>query len=106
MRGVGVHRDSYRENRTIMGVMMMQDDNVNRNLWKYILPVLSVVLWVMTIVAFFKSNGTYTTNDYEAEMAIINAQRWYPACLIGAVITTAVSYFISQLCEYIDREKM
>ena len=44
--------------------------------------------------------------DYEAEMAIINAQRWYPACLIGTVITTAISYVISQLCEYIDREKM
>ncbi len=73
-----------------------------KNLWKYIFPVLSAILWVVTIVLFFKSHRSYSTNDFEAQRAIMDAARWQPACCIGAIISTAAAYVVSELADRID----
>lgn len=80
----------------------MKRKNLGDILWKYIFPILSVILWIATIIFFFKSNSTYDTGDYQSQMEIMNAMRWYPACFIGAIISTVASYVISELLRYID----
>ena len=80
----------------------MNHSNFEKNLWKYIFPALSIILWIVTIVLFFKSHSSYQTNDYEAQLAIANAMRWHPSCFIGAIISTAASYVVSELQAYID----
>ncbi len=80
----------------------MKESKFGDNLWKYIFPILSVILWIITIILFFKSNSSYTTNDYEAQREIMDAMRWLPACCIGAVISTAATYVISELLRHID----
>lgn len=72
------------------------------NLWKYSFPILSVILWIASIVFFFKSNSAYDTGDYQSQKEIMDAMRWYPVCFIGAIISTAASYVISGLLRYID----
>ena len=71
--------------------------------WKYIFPSLAAILWIITIVLFFKCNSSYSTTDYEAQQQIMNAMRWQPACWIGAIISTAIAYVISEIQEYIDK---
>lgn len=74
-----------------------------KNLWKYIFPSLSAILWIITIILFFKSNSSYSTTDYEAQLQIMNALRWQPACCIGAIISTAAAYVIEEIQNYIDK---
>lgn len=71
--------------------------------WKYIFPALAAILWVITIILFFKSNSSYSTTDYEAQQQIMDAMRWQPACCIGAIISTAIAYVISEIQEYIEK---
>lgn len=71
------------------------------SLWKYIFPILAVILWVAAIVLTFKANGSYQTGDYASMQAIENALRWRPACCIGAIISTAASYVIIQIAKHI-----
>lgn len=73
-----------------------------KNLWKYIFPVLSIILWVVTIVLFFKANSSYNMTDIEAQRAIMNAARWHPACCIGAIISTAATWVVSEIADRID----
>ena len=68
-----------------------------RNLWKYVFPILAASLWIATIILFFKSNSSYVTNDYESQKAIMDAARWLPACCIGAIIATAAAYVVDGL---------
>jgi hypothetical protein len=75
---------------------------VENHLWRYIFPALSIILWILTIVLFFKSNEAYSTNDFEAQWEIMNALRWHPACCIGAIISTAAAYVVSELQNLID----
>ena len=70
-----------------------------KNMWKYIFPTLAAILWIITIILFFKSNNSYSTTDYEAQLEIMNAMRWQPACCIGAIISTAAAYVV----QYIDK---
>ena len=72
-------------------------------LWKCIFPLLSVVLWILTIVLAFKANGSYQTGDYAAIQAIESALRWRPACCIGAIISTALSYVIMGLAKHFEK---
>ena len=74
-----------------------------KKLWKYIFPSLSAILWIITIILFFKSNSSYSTTDYEAQLQIMNALRWQPACCIGAIISTAAAYVIEEIQNYIDK---
>lgn len=74
-----------------------------KKLWKYIFPSLSAILWIITIILFFKSNSSYSTTDYEAQLQIMNALRWQPACCIGAIISTAAAYVIEEIQDYIDK---
>lgn len=48
----------------------------NNQIWRYVFPALSVVLWIATIVLFFRGNRAYSTTDYEAQMQIASALRW------------------------------
>lgn len=73
-----------------------------KNLWKYIFPVLSIILWVVTIVLFFKANSSYNMTDIEAQRAIMNAARWHPACCIGAIISTAATWVVSEIADRIE----
>jgi len=72
------------------------------NLWKYIFPALSIILWVMTIIFFIRSKGVIDTTNYVTELRVVNAMRWHPVCLIGAIISTAAAYVISEVRRYID----
>ena len=74
----------------------MSSNKIWDNLWKYILPIIAVILWVVTIILFFRSKSGYDSSDYETQQRIINALRWYPACCIGAIISTAAGYVISE----------
>ena len=74
-----------------------------KNMWKYIFPTLAASLWIITIILFFKSNSSYNTTDYKTQLEIINAMRWQPACCIGAIISTAIAYVVSEIQEYIDK---
>ena len=76
--------------------------NDMKNMWKYIFPALAALLWVVTIVLFFKCSRSYDTTDYEAQLQIMNAVRWQPACCIGAVISTAAAYVVSKIQERVD----
>ena len=78
-------------------------NSFENNLWKYIFPVLSIILWIATIVLFFKSNRSFSTDDFEAQLAIINAARWHPACCIGAIVSTAAAWVVSELKNHIDK---
>lgn len=71
-----------------------------KKLWKYIFPSLSAILWIITIILFFRSHGSYDTADYEQ---VMNAMRWQPACCIGAIISTAAAYVIEEIQDYIDK---
>lgn len=82
----------------------MKRYGIINNLWKYIFPVLSVFLWILTAVLWFKMNGSYHTNDYESQQAIVDAARWHPACCIGAVISTAMAWVISDLQRILDEK--
>lgn len=73
-----------------------------KNLWQYIFPVLSIILWVVTIVLFFKANSSYNMTDIEAQRAIMNAARWHPACCIGAIISTAATWVVSEIADRIE----
>ena len=73
-----------------------------KNLWQYIFPALSIILWVVTIVLFFKANSSYNMTDIEAQRAIMNAARWHPACCIGAIISTAATWVVSEIADRID----
>ena len=73
------------------------------NMWKYTFTILAIILWIITIILFFKSNRSYSTDDYEAQLQIMNAMRWHPACCIGAIISTAAAYVVSKIQEYIDK---
>ena len=73
-----------------------------KNLWKYIFPALSIILWVVTIVLFFKANSSYNMTDIEAQRAIMNAARWHPACCIGAIISTAATWVVSEIADRIE----
>lgn len=74
-----------------------------KNMWKYIFPILAAILWVITIILFFKSNSSYSTTDYAAQLQIMNAMRWQPACCIGAIVSTAAAYVVSEIQGYIDK---
>lgn len=76
--------------------------NFEKNLWKYIFPALSIILWVVTIALFFRANSSYDTTDIEAQRAIMNAARWHPACCIGAIISTAAAWVVSEIADRID----
>ena len=82
----------------------MKKSNFVDNLWKYIFPVLSVCLWILTVVLWFKMNSSYHTNDYEAQLEITNASRWHPACCMGAIISTAMAWVISDLQRIMDEK--
>lgn len=73
-----------------------------KNMWKYIFPALAALLWIVTIVPFFKCSRSYDTTDYEAQLQIMNAIRCQPACCIGAVISTAAAHVVSKIQERID----
>ncbi|MBQ8598686.1 MAG: hypothetical protein IJ411_01020 [Oscillospiraceae bacterium] len=73
-----------------------------KNTWKYIFPALAAILWIVTIILFFKSHSSYDTTDYEAQLQIMNAMRWQPACFIGAIISTAAAYVIPELQSHTD----
>ena len=81
----------------------MGRSNFEKNVWKYIFPVLSVILWIFTIVFFFRSHQSYSTNDVETQYAIMNAMRWLPACFIGAVISSAAAYVVAELQSRFDK---
>lgn len=83
----------------------MNGSSRGKNLWKYGFSILSVFLWIITIVLFFKSNSSYDTTDYEAQREIMDAMRWLPACCIGAIISTLAAYVIFELLEYIDDQR-
>ena len=83
----------------------MNSEKIWDNLWKYIFPILSVVLWILTIVLLIKSRSGYDTRDFEAQIKIINATRWHPACCIGAIISTAAAYVVSELRRHFERDK-
>ena len=72
-----------------------------KNMWKHIFPVLSAVLWIITIILFFKGHGSY--DDYEVKMQVMNALRWQPACCVGAIISTAAAYVIEEIKDYIHK---
>lgn len=74
-----------------------------KNMWKFIFPTLAVILWIITIILFFKGHRSYDTTDYEAQLQIMNAMRWQPACCIGAIISTAAAYVVEEIREYIDK---
>ena len=78
-------------------------NKLKNNLWQYIFHILSGILWAAAILLFFKSRGNYHSGDYEAQIEILAAARWYPACCIGAIISTAAAYFLSDLLDYIDK---
>ena len=73
-----------------------------KNLWQYIFPALSIILWVVTIALFFRANSSYDTTDIEAQRAIMNAARWHPACCIGAIISTAAAWVVSEIADRIE----
>ena len=73
-----------------------------KNLWQYIFPALSIILWVVTIALFFRANSSYNTADIEAQRAIMNAARWHPACCIGAIISTAATWVVSEIADRIE----
>lgn len=73
-----------------------------KNLWQYIFPALSIILWVVSIVLFFKANSSYNMTDIEAQRAIMNAARWHPACCIGAIISTAATWVVSEIADRIE----
>lgn len=83
----------------------MKDSGRSEKISSLVFPVLSLVLWIATIVLFFKSNGSYSTNDYEAQRAIEDALRWHPACCVGAIVSTAAAYVVSSLRQSMDREE-
>lgn len=72
--------------------------------WRYVFPVLALILWIITICLFFKINQSYHTDDFEALAQLANAQRWQPACCVGAIISTAAAYVLEELKQYIDDE--
>ncbi|MBQ8831034.1 MAG: hypothetical protein IJ017_05505 [Oscillospiraceae bacterium] len=74
----------------------MKWNNIKDNLWKYVFPVLAIILWIATIVLFFTSHRGYDINDYESFMPVMNAMRWQPACFIGAIISTAAAFVIEE----------
>lgn len=76
--------------------------NAEFALWKYAFPVLSAILWIATIVLFFRANGSYHTGDLEAQQAILSAAQWRPACCIGAVVSTVASFVVFSLAEHLD----
>ena len=83
----------------------MKNSQIGDNLWKYVFPILSVILWVVTIVLFFKGNRAYSTTDYEAQMQIASVLRWQPACFVGALISTAAAYVVSEIEQYFNRKE-
>lgn len=76
-----------------------------KNLWKYIFPLLALALWIATIILLFKSNSSYHTGDYATIQAIEKAARWQPACCIGAIISTALSFVIGELVSLIEENR-
>lgn len=74
-----------------------------KNMWKYIFPALAAILWIITIILFFKGHRSYDMTDYEAQLQIMNAMRWQPACCIGAIISTAAAYVVEEIQAYIDK---
>jgi len=80
----------------------MSSNKIWDNLWKYIFPILSVVLWIITIILFIKSKSGYDTRDLETQFQILNATRWHPACCIGAIISTAAAYVVSELRRHFE----
>ncbi len=99
MKSCGSNRDLT----VARGVFEMKEHRFENNLWKYVFPAISIILWIVAIVLFFKVNSSYHTNDYEAQLAIMNAARWQPACCIGAIVSTAAAYVVSELRRYMDR---
>lgn len=77
----------------------------NNQIWRYVFPALSVVLWIATIVLFFRGNRAYSTTDYEAQMQIASALRWQPACFVGALISTAAAYVASEIEQYLNENE-
>ena len=51
---------------------------------------------------FFRANSSYDMTDIEAQRAIMNAARWHPACCIGAIISTAAAWVVSEIADRID----
>jgi len=80
----------------------MSSNKIWNNLWKYIFPILSVILWIITVILFIKSKSGYDTRDLETQLQIMNAARWHPACCIGAIISTAAAYVVSELCRHFE----
>ena len=74
-----------------------------KNMWKHIFPLLATILWIITIALLLKSNSSYHTADYEAQLQVMNATRWLPACCIGAIISTVAAYVVLEIQEYIDK---
>ena len=67
--------------------------------------VIAALLWIAAIVCVIKSNASYQSSDQSALQTILAAQRWYPACFIGAIISTAAAYIIDDLYAHIDKDK-
>ena len=80
----------------------MKKKLTNNLLLKIISVIAAILLWIIVIVLYFKRAGGYRSDDYRTQMEIMTATRWYPACFIGAIISTAAAYFLSALLDYID----
>ena len=68
---------------------------------KYVFPILSVILWIAAIVCIIKMNTIYPSSD---AYTMQEAARWQPACLIGAVISTAASCVVIDLYDRMERK--
>ncbi len=74
---------------------------IEKKLWRYLFSMLAVILCVAAIVLFIRSRGAVRTDDYAALEAVSRAARWYPACFIGALLSTAAVYVVGKIKEII-----
>ena len=72
---------------------------------RYLFLIIAAVLWIAAIFCVIKANASYQSSDLNALQTILGAQRWYPACFIGAIISTAAAFVIDDLYEHIDKDK-
>ena len=74
---------------------------LEKNLRRHLFSALAVILCVAAIVLFIRSRGAVRTDDLTALQAVSRAARWYPACFIGALLSTAAVYVVGKIKELI-----
>ena len=70
--------------------------------FKYVFPVIAAILWIAVCMIFVRAHSPFHSSDYAARQAAETAVRWLPACVIGAILSTAASFVVIRLLKDMD----